>query len=204
MNFNPSNFLYHVKQLVTGVNGDLIPNGVIPAKAGNAQSADGGIQVERPLTFASVTAATGTASTIATLTFPVTRDYDETSDHLRIRLVAVDAGADAGVTITGTPTFTPIATGTSTTGSAVTATAPFSTTSLDVTTTLQVFEINLSGNGLHRDDTVSVAIALAGTTTHIVTVYWIEELYDSTIVSFHEDTTGGDGSSSDEFGFPLR
>lgn len=159
-----------------------------------------------------VVPATGTV--IGTFSFAVPRDYDEASDHLAVFLEANLAAADAGITITGTATVAPIASQTGTaivdaTKTAVTATAPFSTTTLNVTQTVQVFSINLSGYGLKRNDIVAVALAFAGTTSGNANVYSIFRHYDSTLVSYNETdaTQSPNGTIANVlpgFGNPLR
>lgn len=155
------------------------------------------------------------ATAIATVSFPIPRDYDEASDHLAIRLIADLAAGDTLTTgyITGTATVLPIATGTASAKSAVKGTAPFSTATLILSTTEQVFEITLSGYGLKRDDVISVALAVVGTTTAGTQVYAIEKHYDSTIVSYNEtDATDNPSTSGNTsttviqpgFGNPLR
>ncbi len=147
------------------------------------------------------------ATAISTFSFPIPRDYDEASDHLFIRVLASLASGDTLTTgyLTGTPTIQPIATGTATAGSAVKATAPFQTSTLLLTTTEQVFEISLSANGLKRDDIVTVALAIVGTTSAGLNVFAIEKTYDSTIVSYNEtDATGNNSGTLPGFGNPLR
>lgn len=277
------NFLYFLKQIVTGLNGDdtPVPGTLLPGNnsAGvnsSTQSADGGIKVDQPIelsdlinaaSFPAITdSTTGTASTtfgaiagsvyatdapaiknalaqialelnalhnnfagalssvaavvipsgtnpaIGTISFPVPRDYDEASDHLSIRLMAQLANADASITVTGTATVKPIATGTASTKSAVTATAPFGTANQPLSTTEQVLDINLSGFGLKRDDVVSVALAIVGTTTGNTYVFAVEKHFDSCIVSYNETdntqnpSTSGFASAFIQpgFGRPLR
>lgn len=265
MRFSTSNFLYEIKNLIMGRNGDDIP------ASGTAQSADGGIKVDKAIplsavvnatefpvitdntvgtpttTFAALTGTYATdvvtlrnilsqvakqfnalnlqigssnssvpaivvaaaAATVGTFSFPVPRDYDEASDHLIIRLAVQLANADAAITITGTPTILPIATGTAATGTAVTGTAPFSQKSLSLSTTEQIVEIKLSGKGLKRDDVVAVAVALVGTTTGNTYVYSIEKHYDSTLVSYNDTTSDDNPSNTTKsaqpgFGNPLR
>lgn len=158
---------------------------------------------------AALTIASGSSPSIGTVSFPIPRDYDEASDHLAIRLMAKLANADASITVTGTATVLPIATGTAATKSAVTGTAPFSTASLALTTTEQVVDINLSGYGLKRDDTVTVALALAGTTTGNTYVFAIEKSFESCIVSYNDTdaTQSPNGTTAivqPGFGNPLR
>lgn len=275
MKFSPDNFLYMIKQLVTGHNGDDTP--VAPqnqsSPLSSAASADGGVKKETNVPLVAVQSAAlalalpaltdnsgGTASTtiaviadaatanaiaqialqlnrlrlalvtdttdagkiptlvtasgssptIGTFSFPITRDYDETSDHLFLRIFINLANADAAITLTGTPTVQS-PTGVDTTFAAVTATLPFSTVAQNLSTTEQVLEINLSGLGLVRDDVVAVTLALVGTTTGNTNIFAIEYLIDSCIVSFNETTNTDDTSDPNSggvglvgFGNPLR
>jgi hypothetical protein len=155
----------------------------------------------------SYTTASGTNGTIGVLTFPIPRDYDEASDNMRIRLFAVLQNADANITITGTPTITPISTGVAVTGSTVTGTAPFKTTPQNLSTTEQVIEVNLSQLGLLRDSILSVTFAFVGTTTGNLNILALDVTYDSTIVSYNETDATGDpdvGGNLIGFGNPLR
>lgn len=249
MRFNPSNFLYAIKQLVTGINGNA---GGSEGTSGPS-AADGGIKVDRPANsimsvipasaFPAITDnTTGTASTtfaaiagttyatdapaiknalaeiakvlnaqnavfgssvssvpvisaastvtaLGTVEFVVPRDYDEASDQFAVRInAAVANAADNAVTVTGTATILPIATGTAVTKSAVNGQVPFTNTTAILTTKAQAIDIALSGFGLKRDDVVSVVLATGGTPTAngATYLYSVEFTYASCIVSFHD------------------
>lgn len=283
MRYTPDNFLYGIKQLVTGKNGDDTPDiGTLPGTSGGpgtSQAADGGIRKDELIslsdliapnafpaitdstggsntgtTFAAITAgasyaqadmtavknalaviakvlnamnlgfsgndgastpttalvtASGTNPTVATVSFPIPRDYDEASDQLALRLLMKLANADASITVTGTATVLPIATGTASAKTVVTGKAPFQTSNLSLSQTEQVFDINLSGYGLKRDDVISIVVALAGTTTGNTYLYGVERTYASTIVSYNETdaTQSPNGTTANVlpgFGNPLR
>ena len=162
------------------------------------------------------------ATAVGTVTFVVPREYDEASDTLGLRLtMAVANSADNAVTVTGTPTVQPIATGTAITvptktvsGKALAATVgqvPFTTTNAVLTITPQVFDINFSGYSLKRDDIVAVAISLTGTppTNGNTYLYAVEWTLASTIVSYNETdaTQSPNGTTANVlpgFGNPLR
>jgi hypothetical protein len=141
-----------------------------------------------------LTVPTGTTN-IGTFTLTIPRDYDEASDNFKVRLEANLANADASITVTAAgqiahiasqlPTSTAVVS-VATSPATVSGTAPFSTTTLDLTQEVQVFEIKLSGNNLKRDDVITVVLALAGTTSGAAYVYNVEYHYDSTIVSYND------------------
>jgi hypothetical protein len=261
MRFSLDNFLYGIKQIVTGVNKTV-------NTTGTANAADGGIKrdvffppneiTNSAATFPAITnntagtatttwaaltgtyatdvaefrnilsqialqlnalnlsngttdtgaiptfvVASGTNPTVGIVSFIVPRDYDEASDNFKLRIPIYLANADSTITLTGTPTTQPNG-GTATTGTLVSATLPFSTATVDLSKTLQVVELNLSGLGLVRDETIAVALAIAGTTTGNTYILGYDVHYDSTIVSYNEsDTTGTDGTLAQD-GNPLR
>jgi hypothetical protein len=223
MHFSPNNFLYMIKQLVTGDNGasNEYSGSGVNTVTGTASAADGGIQVDKYIGFGDVTLISGTTiitvngvpelvttasdTNAAILSIPIPRDYDEASDHFIIRVLVALANADSGITLTGTPTILlPGNTAANSAGSAVTATLPFNTANAALSTTYQVVEINLSSNGLLRDNVIAVEIAYAGTTTGVGRIASLEYHYDSTIVSYNDtDTTGDDGTLAED-GNPLR
>lgn len=265
MRFSLDNFLYAVKQIVTGKNGP---------GTGTASAADGGIKVDRPVsltdlinptaefptytdstggtastTFAAIAAGAayaqadmvavknalaqiakdynalaaanstiatgkvpaytvpaGTNATVGILSFPIPREYDEASDSFIIRLKIALANADANITLTGTPTVVPLG-GAATTGAAVSATLPFQTAAVKLSTTEQAIEVKLSGNSLKRDGLIAVTLALVGTTTGSTNITGVEFHYDSCIVSYNETDATGDpdtGGNLIGFGNPLR
>lgn len=144
----------------------------------------------------------GTNPTIGLFSLPVPRDYDEATDTYAIQVWAALANADAAITMTGTPTT--LVGNTFATGTAVSATLPFKTAAAALTTSVVKYDINLNGLGLKRDTIITVSLALVGTTTGNTTIYAVEQVYASCIVSYNEtDSTGVDGSLS-EYGNPLR
>lgn len=256
MRFNPSNFLYMIKQLVTGSNVGPTSSIVAPD--------DGGIKVDEfiPLdtmippnslglvitdnttgtastTFAAITGTyatdaprianalaqiaknlnasgqqngstdsskipiytvpSGTNQTVGTLSFPIPRDYDETSDQLGLRLNVALANADAGISLTAVATVQQTASLTDTDSTTLKGTAPFLTTTLTLTQTPQIVEFNLSSLGLKRDAIVAITIKESGSSSNgVLNVYSIERTYASCIVSFH------DTDNFAETGNPLR
>lgn len=220
MRFNPDNFLYLLKQIVTGVNTATV------SSIGSSGASDGGIQRDVSLSLNDIvilqTGSTVKLSTVTNYTavpavetaagntsigyisLQIPRDYDESSDRFSLRFSVITANADAGITLTGTPTVSatgiaPVST------AAVTAVIPFTTTSASLGQTEQVVEIILNGYKLVRDTVLSVALAYAGTTTGVADILGIQYKYDSTIVSFNEtDTTDAPGGTLPGFGNPLR
>lgn len=191
-------------------------NGTVDPTAAQATAIDGAITalknavasiasaVNARSSNASLVAAAGTNVSLATVQFAVPRDYDEASDHFFVRVFIALANADAAITLTGTPTFRPLGQAT-TTGAAVTGKLPFTTTAANLSTTEQVIEIDLSGNSLVRDEIVTVALALVGTTTGTATIFAVQNHYDSSIVSYNEtDLTGNATGTLPGFGNPLR
>jgi hypothetical protein len=228
MRFNPDNFLYLIKQLVTGLNGDSITD------SGTASSADGGISKDVPLGEGSVVLVSGTAFKLSTITnlttvpvletasgdssigatsIQIPRDYDEASDHFSLRLnVVLGNAGDAGDTLVGTPAIITPGVAISATNpaikTAVTAVTPFTTTNASLSTTPQTVEITLNGYGLLRDQVISIGLAY-GTAlgSGVADVLSAQYHYDSTIVSYNEtDTTDvpGGGANATGFGNPLR
>lgn len=254
---NPSTFLYGIKQIVTGINGDTLPNG--QGIVGTSNSADGGIKVDinvalpdvvNPAELPVITdSTTGTASTtfgaiagvtyatdapaiknalaqiakqlnalnlqlatqvssvpvivvpasgttIGTFSIAVPRDYDEASDSFSVRLAVQLANADLGITVTGTATVLPIATGTAVTKTLVTGLIPFTKTTFNAGIAESIVAITLAGYGLKRNDVIAVALAFAGTLTGNGYVYSVSTTYDSTIVSYNETDATEDVSSA--------
>ncbi len=225
-NFNPSNFLYHIKNIVTGLNGDSIDAAGQSGLGGTAQSADGGIKQDVPyclndvmLLGANTTIAlTGTMATLVTAGSPtspnighigimVPRDYDEASDNFKIRLVAaLGNSTDTATTLSGNSTILFPNTGnvTQTTGIVAIDHLQFYTGNQSIGTPLstagQVLELNFSGQGLVRDAVVDVLLYYSGNTAvGNATIYGIQYHYDSTIVSYN-DTTNADDIGSTQTG----
>jgi hypothetical protein len=218
MRFTPDNLLYLIKQIVTGANSSA------NTSSGTATAADGGIKHDVNIPLPAVSLISGTTlttddtaqeqilSTAAAASpgmyivqFVVPRDYDEASDHFNVNLFIADAAADAGITVTGTPTVRALGAA-PVTGAAVTAVVPFTTPAANLSTTEQKLEITFSGLGLVRDSIINVVVALVGTTTGAVTTWGIEIQYDSTIVSFNDTDINAAAVNYpiDGFGNPLR
>jgi hypothetical protein len=218
MRASPSNFLYFLKQVVTGANADPIED------SGTAQAADGGIWKDQINSLADVvnlggsttlttaetgmsvlhTAATGQA--IGHVSFIVPRDYDEASDRLLIRLLVQSSGGDLTTGITGTPYVKLLGTA-AVAGTLVNATVPFSTTTQLLTATEQVFEIVYQGLGLKRDTVIDTTLAYSAALAGTANIYGIEYSFYSTIVSYNEDDQSdvpGGGANLPGFGNPLR
>jgi hypothetical protein len=228
MRFTPDNFLYMIKQLVTGANADPIED------SGTAQAADGGIWRDNvgslgdivnlgahtttstfstaandPANTISVltTAATFAAATIGHLSFFVPRDYDEASDRLVLRLnIQSTSASDVTQGVIGTPTVKPIGAA-GVTGTPVTATLPFSITTYTVNgLTSNIAEIVFQGLGLKRDTIIDTMLAYSGgAPVGNLQLYGYEFSYYSTIVSYNEDdSTDAPGGTLPGFGNPLR
>ena len=216
MRFTPDNFLYMIKQLVTGANADPLEN------SGTAQAADGGIWKDQINSLADVvnlgagttltTAETGMSvlhtaaagQTVGHISFIVPRDYDEASDRLLIRLLVQGSGGDPTTGITGTPYVKLLGTA-AVAGTVVNATAPFSTTTQLLTATEQVFEIVYQGLGLKRDTVIDTTVAYSAALAGTANIYGIEYSFYSTIVSYNEDdATDAPGGTLPGFGNPLR
>lgn len=197
MRFTPDNFLYMVKQLVTGTN--------LPVTTSKTGIPDGGIKVDRPYTVNAIAPlganatvgalnnqpAVTTASTytnIGTFGIQVPRDYDEASDNFKLRITAIQQTAVSSQTLLGTPYINGVA------GTQVTGKAPFATANLNLSITAQVVELDFTGLGLKRDQIFSVVLAYgAAAGTSGTSIIGLQTHYDSTIVSYNEtdatDTT---------------
>lgn len=237
MRFCESTFLYGIKNLVTGLNGDSVPT--VPQGASSpsttAESNDGGIKVDIPIPLSGfVNLGTGVAITLAEtsmsvlqvpsggslqsighISLMIPRDYDEASDHFKIRLLAQLVNADAGITQTATVYIKQVGAAAAQAAiSPVAGKAPFALTgaaALPLSQTEQVLEFTINGQGLLRDAVIDVAILQAGTTTGATNIYGVEYTYDSTIVSYNDTTATDDvGNASGiagtltGYGQPLR
>lgn len=228
MRFQPDTFLWYIKQIVTGLNGDTLPNG--QGTLGNSNSADGGIKVDRYLPLSGVVnLVSGTAITLAEtgmsvlqtaaavnagighVSFQVPRDYDEASDHFALRILVQLVAADAGITLIGQAYVKPLGGAAVLAVASTSATLPFSTTAVPLSTTEQFVELNFSGLGLKRNSVIDVRLNYNGTTSDVANIYGVEYGYDSTIVSYNETDateglTGQSGVAGNLIGFgnPLR
>lgn len=197
MKFSLNNFLYAIKQIVTG--------GGFAVNSGNTlTSADGGFNQDYNLGLNSGVPASSTVTyttssnvpvlqaaaattTVGTFGFLVPRDYDQATDKLIVRILAKMAGATDAPTLTVAPKVNPLG---------VAQTTPASVVSAALSTTERAFEFNLSGNGLARDAIVSFTLTAGAHTTDALLIYAIEVVYASCIVSYIDDV--------DALGIPLR
>lgn len=198
MKYGPQNFLYGIKQLVSGSNK--------PAATGGVPGVDGGFNQDYMLDNGDVVLGTGTTYTttsnvpilsnaasstnltVGTFSYLIPRDYDQASDKLLIRIVAKSAGG------TDTPKIT-VASSTSALGGTV-GVAGTSVTSASTSSTLAVYEFDLSGQGLVRDTILSAVITLATHNTDAFQVFFIEIVYASNLVAYTDGV--------DALGNPLR
>ncbi len=141
--------------------------------------------------------------------FTIPRDYDEATDRLVLRLFAaqLSIATDTNDSLQVTSYIKLIGKALGSNNGTVKGTAPFSTTTLVLSTTEQVVEFNLSGYGLKRDAVITVDLATNGnnvTAGNEIIVYGGGWSYDSCLVSYNEtDNLGVDGTLSAE-GNPLR
>lgn len=165
MLFDPSNFLYVVRQIVTGGG----------RSSGGQPMSDSGFLVDRHVAGATVAAEGATAS----FSFVIPRDYDEATDELRVAITGKMDGA------TDTPAVT--ATVTAQTPGEAAETLANGASVGTFGAALQAFEIDLSGHGLRRGDLVTVALAIGAHTTDALS-FVASETHRSTLVSYHDDT----------------
>lgn len=204
MKLSISNFLTCIKGLVTGdrgINRDiLIPlsalelNVVRTVNTSDAGAAadpvvEAGAHFAADETNARVIKVEETIDTIAYLTFPVPRDYDEFTDELKVRVLAsqLTVSTDNDVQL---DSETYIKTAGSALGSDVSPAAP----STVLSTTEQWITFDLSGLGLERDDVVTFKLNTDGhndTNGEEVLIHAVKVSYVSTFVSYDEEDSSG-------------
>lgn len=128
--------------------------------------------------------ASGTNPAVGTVSFMIPRDYDEATDIFAVRFAIYLANADAGITLTGTPT-TFIA-NVATDGTLVSATLAGKTGAAALSTTEQIVTLAFKGLGLKRDSILAVKLAIAGTTTGNTNIVGLQSHFHSTLVSYNE------------------
>lgn len=128
--------------------------------------------------------ASGTNPAVGTVSFMIPRDYDEATDIFAVRFAIYLANADAGITLTGTPT-TFIA-NVATDGTLVSATLAGKTSAAALSTTEQIVTLAFKGLGLKRDSILAVKLAIAGTTTGNTNIVGLQSHFHSTLVSYNE------------------
>jgi len=196
MKLSTNNFLTSIKNIIMGGgrNTDGTPKG------------DAGFLVSRAMNLTSLTTAAGltlTASTVPAIlltetngmtvaiaasetaggsfTFQIPRDYDEATDELKIRLVAGMDGATDSPTMDAT-VYRKKA------GVALSADLnPTASSALGEATAWKT--IDVTGEGLVRDDILTINLVSGAHTTNAVSIHAVELVYRSTLVSY--DLTDG-------------
>lgn len=195
MHLSPNNFLYLIKQTVTG---GLAPNTTGPLPADGGFNLDAVLSLAPDVPGASATvvnvnntpvlSSAASQTTIGTWSFPIGRDYDEAGDQIRVRLLARSAGATNTPTLTVNSFITALGGTVGVAGTIVVGTA--------ITATEAAYEFNLSGQGLVRDSVLSFNVVAGAHTTDAVQIFAVEVTYASCLVSFRDGL--------DALGNPLR
>jgi len=205
MRFSCDNFLYALKQIVTG--GGKLSNSTL-------QAPDGGYNKDEQLDVTDAVLGTGTttglvsnmvalttaasSTTVGTWQYQIPRDYDQTTDKLIVRITADSAGTTDTPTLTLTPhTLLPGGTSVAVTGKVSAA----------VTNKPAVYEFDFSGNGLVRDQFIAFTLTTGAHTTDAVQTYGVQVVYASCLVAYTDATLGNDPADLaglDALGNPLR
>lgn len=196
MKLSLNNFLYGIKQIVTGgglekdgitaVNdagylldeNDLLDAGTLPSGTTFTTDTNG---------FAILSVA-ATNTTVTSLGFWVPRDYDEATDELHVRFAANSAGATDTPTVTVTPKFQAV-------GGSSTAFSPATQVSAALSATAQLFDFVWRKQGLKRDTFVVFTFTSGAHTTDALQVRSLGVTYRSTLVSYHETDGARDGKN---------
>jgi hypothetical protein len=155
-----NNFLYFLKQLVTG-------EGPV----------DGGILVDGQSVLDSAESASG-QTTLAEANYVVPRNYDEASDHLKLNFTGRMDGT------TDTPDVDVVVTLTRKGESD--STIQSSTTVFSLDDSYDDAVLDLSGNGLQRGDFLDIAITIGSHSTDGVERLSVRPEYRSTLVSYDD------------------
>jgi len=211
MLFDPSNFLSHCKQIVTGGGRDsanrpkidagfyrdvLMPisamdlNTVLTVDTSDGGAGDdpvlyGGAYLAADETNARVIFVEEAIDTIGWLTFPVPRDYDEATDTMRIRVLAsmLTLSTDDDVELDSEFYV-------KTAGSALSADKDPTAPGTVLSAAAQWIEFDLIGNGLARDDVVTFKLITNGandTDGEEVQIHAVEIAYRSCLVSYDDE-----------------
>lgn len=126
---------------------------------------------------------------VGNLTWAVPRDYDEAADSVTVRVLAsmVSVSTDTDVEL---DMEAYVKTAGSALGSDLDPTAPGTVLSA----TEQWVEFDLGGNGINRDDVLTVELITNGandTNGEEILIHAVELVYRSTLVSYYDETTGG-------------
>lgn len=212
---NQANFLSNIKNLVTGGGRDSSGN----AKPGAGflrtmpyllsqvdinttrvvDTSDGGSATDPVIESGAYLAADETnarvikvdaaTDTVFRLAFPIPSDYDEATDHFKVRVLASQAtvSTDNDVELDATCY---VKTAGSALGSDLNPTAPGTVLS----TTEQWIEIDLGGNSLQYQDVAHFTLITNGandTASEEVLIHAIEVEYRSCLVSYFDETSAG-------------
>jgi len=133
-------------------------------------------------------------STIGSLLYAIPRDYDEASDEFHLRIMASMSGStNVDSPVLAATLFRQRGNLAVPAGfTASTVVADFNRFSATVPATLSstvaVYEIDLSSQGLLRDDALTIALTSGPHTTNAIQLYFIEFTYRSCLVSYNETT----------------
>lgn len=208
MKLSLNNFLYGIKQIVTGdttSDGGILRDVPIPLAAIDLNTtltvdtsdagaaADpvlyGGAYLAADETNARVVKVEEAIDSVGHITFPVPRDYDEALDTLKVRVLAsqLTQSTDDDVEL---DSEVYVKTAGSALGSDLDPDAPGTVLS----TTEQWIEFDLSSNDLTRDDVVNFELITNGandTDGEEVLIHAVKLVYRSTIVSYNEEDASG-------------
>lgn len=212
MNFASHNFLYAVKQLVVGSS---------KKNSDGSSAADGGYNTDFALALGDVSPATGSTTlvtdaaglhvlktvhsqtSIGTAGFIIPRDYDQNTDKLILRVTAAMSGGTDTPVLAVTSSTQAVVTSTGSTYGALAAGTIASTAALS--TTISIYELDLSNQSLVRDTIVSLVLTSGAHTTNDVLIYALEIVYASCLVAFSDSSNmGGTKIGYDALGNPLR
>lgn len=196
MNLSLSNFLYGIKEIVTG--GGRTDDGTVRNDAGfvrdvpvllGALDLSSNVALAADETNARVALVQEANDSVFHLTFPIPRDYDEATDELKVRVLAsqLTVSTDDDVEL---DSEVYVKTAGSALGSDLDPTAPGTVLS----TTEQWVEFDLSQNSLTRDDVVNFELITNGandTDGEEVLIHAVELSYRSTLVSYDKETSFG-------------
>lgn len=186
MLFQPANFLTLIRFLVTGggrnsTNGARDDGGFLVDTdnlIGTSVLATSVTRVTDSSGFPILSAAANITA-VANVSILVPRDYDEATDELRVRLVAVMSSTNDTPTVTVTPKKR-------VTGSAAAAFTTASQTTAALSPTPQAFELVWYGEGLKRGNLVELTLTSAAHGNDALQLQALQLSYRSTLVSYHD------------------
>lgn len=192
MYLDPSNFLTHIKGLVTGGGRDANNNPAIdsgflrdtPNLIGESVLATSVTRITDSDGFPALNAA-ASITAVANVSFRIPRDYDEATDILIFRYVAKMGGA------TDVPAVTAAVKARVTGAAATTPTIASGTTSSALSATAAETSVVLRGRGFVRGQEIELTLTSAAHTTDALQVQSISASYHSTLVSYNTATSAG-------------